>query len=150
MNSDVMFWQNGSTTWKMSSYWNGNSPSNIKWNRNNVTTKYNNYSFHDERNYNCHYVRPSFTVSLLSRRNFSWSSHYSKSLQGIEWFSQLAGLQWLTVLSMLIGPCGITTGDWHILSCYVTLFWLRVKFNRFPSCEYNMWCEDSPKWGLNS
>ena len=29
-----------------------------------------------------HYVRPSFTVSRLSRRNFSWSSHYSKCLPG--------------------------------------------------------------------
>ena len=27
-------------------------------------------------------VRPSHTVSRLSRRNFSWSSHYSKSLSG--------------------------------------------------------------------
>ena len=34
--------------------------------------------------------------------------------QGIEWFSQLAGLQWLTVLSMLIRGITITlTGDWH-------------------------------------
>ena len=60
-----------------------------------------------------------------------------KVYQGIEWFSQLAGLQlqWLTVLSMLIR--GITAaGGWHILlSCYVTLFWLRVKFDKFPSCE---------------
>ena len=39
------------------------------------------------------YARPSFTVSRLSRRNFSWSNHYSKSL----WFFQLARLQWLTV-----------------------------------------------------
>ena len=29
-----------------------------------------------------HYIRPSFTVSRLSRRNFSWSGHYSKSLSG--------------------------------------------------------------------
>ena len=27
-----------------------------------------------------HFVRPSFTVYRLRRRNFSWSSHYSKSL----------------------------------------------------------------------
>ena len=35
-------------------------------------------------------------------------------------------------------------GDWPpylLLSCYVTLFWPRVKFDIFPSCE----CEDSPK-----
>ena len=58
-----------------------------------------------------------------------------KVYQGIEWYSQLAGLQWLTVLSMLIR--GITTGEWHILlSCYIILFWLRVKFDKFPSCEY--------------
>ena len=49
-----------------------------------------------------HYVRPSFTVSRISRRNFSWSSHYSKVYQGIEWFSQLAGLQWLRISSILI------------------------------------------------
>ena len=69
-----------------------------------------------------------------------------KVYQGIEWFSQLAGLQWMTFLSMLIR--GITAGDWLIilLSCYITLFWLRVKFDKFPSCE----CEDSPKWWLNS
>ena len=29
-----------------------------------------------------HYIRPSFTASRLSGRNFSWSSHYSKSLSG--------------------------------------------------------------------
>ena len=28
------------------------------------------------------YVRPSFTVSRLSRMNLSWSSHYTKSLPG--------------------------------------------------------------------
>ena len=34
--------------------------------------------------------------------------------QGIKWFSQLAGLQSLTVLSMLIRGITITlTGDWH-------------------------------------
>ena len=33
--------------------------------------------------------------------------------QGIEWFSQLAGLQWLTVLSMLIRGITTLTGDWH-------------------------------------
>ena len=50
-----------------------------------------------------------------------------------------------------LGLGGLTAGDWHILlSCYVTQFWLRVKFDKFPSCEYNMWCEDSPKWGLDS
>ena len=37
-----------------------------------------------------------------------------KVYQGIEWFSQLVGLQWLTVLSMLIRGITITlTGDWH-------------------------------------
>ena len=37
-----------------------------------------------------------------------------KVYQGIEWFSQLAGLQWLTFLSMLIRGITITlTGDWH-------------------------------------
>ena len=60
-----------------------------------------------------HYVRPLFTVSRLSRKNFSWSSHYSKVYQGIEWFSQLAGLQSLTVLSKLIRGITITlAGDW--------------------------------------
>ena len=43
---------------------------------------------------------------------------------------------------------GITAGDWHILlSYYLTLFSLRIKFDRFPSaCEYNniMW----GAWGL--
>ena len=102
-----------------------------------------------------HYVRPSFTVSRLSRRNFSWSSHYSKSLSGYWMNFQLAGLQWLTVLSMLIRGITITlTGDWHIadwppyllLSCYVTLCWPRVKFDIFLSCE----CDDSPKLCFNS
>ena len=37
-----------------------------------------------------HYVRPSFTVSQLSRRNISWSSHYSKSILGYWMVSQLA------------------------------------------------------------
>ena len=37
-----------------------------------------------------------------------------KVYQGIEWFSQLAGLQWLTVLIMLIRGITITlTSDWH-------------------------------------
>ena len=37
-----------------------------------------------------------------------------KVYQGIEWFSQLAGPQWLTVLNMLIRGITITlTGDWH-------------------------------------
>ena len=37
-----------------------------------------------------------------------------KVYQGTEWFSQLAGLQSLTVLSMLIRGITITlTGDWH-------------------------------------
>ena len=50
-----------------------------------------------------------------------------KVYQGIEGFPQLAGLQWLTVFSMLIR--GITAGDWHILlSC--SLFWPRVKFRQ--------------------
>ena len=63
---------------------------------------------------NFYYVRPSFTVSRLSRRNSSWSSHYSKSLSGYWMVFQLAGLQWLTVLSMLIRGITITlTGDWH-------------------------------------
>ena len=34
--------------------------------------------------------------------------------QGIEWFSQLAGLQWLTVFSMLNRGITLTlTGEWH-------------------------------------
>ena len=37
-----------------------------------------------------------------------------KFYQGIDWSSQLAGLQWLTVLTMLIRGIAITlTGDWH-------------------------------------
>ena len=37
-----------------------------------------------------------------------------KVYQGIEWFFQLAGLQSLTALSMLIRGITITlTGDWH-------------------------------------
>ena len=48
-------------------------------------------------------------------------------------------LQWLTVLSMLVIRW-ITAGICHFLSCYVTLFWLRVEFDKFPSFE----CEDSP------
>ena len=75
--------------------------------------------------------------------------------QGIEWFSQLAGLQWLTVLGILISVITITlTGDWHsgdwppylILSCYVTLFWLRVILYIFLSWE----CDDSPKLCFSS
>ena len=68
-----------------------------------------------------------------------------KVYQGIEWFSQLAGLQWLTVSSMLIrGITNNITGDWHrgqlaalspsFMLC-LTLFWLRVKFNIFLSCD---------------
>ena len=39
---------------------------------------------------------------------------FKSPYQGIEWFSQLAGLQWLRVLSMLIRGITITlTGDWH-------------------------------------
>ena len=63
---------------------------------------------------------------LLGRVIFSpGPATTQKIYQGSEWFFQLAGLQWMTVLSTLIR--GITAGDWHILlSCYVTLFWLRV------------------------
>ena len=69
-------------------------------------------------------VRPSFTVSRLSRRNFPGPATTQKVYKGIKWLSQLADLQWLTVLSMLIR--GRTAGDWHILiSCYVTLFWMK-------------------------
>ena len=65
-----------------------------------------------------HYVRPSFTVSRLSRRIFFLVQpllKMSRPYQGIEWISQqLAGLQCLTVLSMLISGITITlTGDWH-------------------------------------
>ena len=68
--------------------------------------------------------------------------------QGIEWFSQLAGLQWLTVLSMLIRVITIA-GDWPpyiLLSCYVTLFCVRVKFDIFLSWE----CYDSPNLCFSS
>ena len=61
-----------------------------------------------------HYVRPSSTVSRLSRRNFSWYSQYSKSPSGDWMVSRLAGLQRLTVLNMLIRGITITlTGDWY-------------------------------------
>ena len=61
--------------------------------------------------------------------------------QGIEWFSHLAGLQWLTVLSMLIRGITIACGwqPYFPLSCYAALFWLRVKFDIFLSWE----CYDS-------
>ena len=38
-----------------------------------------------------HYGRSSFTVSWLSGRNFSWSSHYSKSLSGYRMVFPAAG-----------------------------------------------------------
>ena len=61
-----------------------------------------------------HYVRPSFTVSRFSRRIFPGPATTQKVYQGIEWFSQLAGLQWLTGLSMLTRGITMTlTGDWH-------------------------------------
>ena len=74
-------------------------------------------------------IRPSFTVSGISRRNFSLVQPLLKKYRGIEWFSQLAATMnnYLTVLNMLMR--GITAG---------TLFGLRVKFDKFPSCEYNM------------
>ena len=69
---------------------------------------------------------PPLPFPQLIQRNFSWSSHYSKVFQGIEWFSQLPGLQSLTVLSMLIRGITITliAGDWppYRQLCYVTLF----------------------------
>ena len=44
---------------------------------------------------------------------------------------------------------GILAGDWHIWfilpSCNVTLFWPRVNFDKFPSYEYNMWCQETTK-----
>ena len=44
------------------------------------------------RIFKIHYVRPSFTVSRLSRRNFSWSSHYSKtSIWGLNGFPSWRG-----------------------------------------------------------
>ena len=69
------------------------------------------------------YVRPSFTISRLKSEEFFLVQATTQRVhQGIEWFSQFAGLQWLTVLSMLNRPRGITEGDWHfLLSCYVTL-----------------------------
>ena len=71
-----------------------------------------------------------------SEEVFLFQALLKKVYQGIEWFPSWR-LQWMTVLSMSIR--GIRAGDWHILlSCYVTLFWLRVKFNKFPSCEYNV------------
>ena len=82
------------------------------------------------------YVRPSFTVYRLSRRNFSWSSYYySKSLPGY-WMVFPAGGATAYNEWQFWALGGITAGDWHILiSCYVTLYWLRVKFDKFPSCE---------------
>ena len=53
-----------------------------------------------------HYVRPSFTVSM-------------PTMLGFEWFSQLAGLQWLTVLSMLIR--GITVRWLAYANCYPSI-----------------------------
>ena len=96
------------------------------------------------RNLSCHYVRPSFTVSRLSRRNFSWPIHYSKSLPGC-WMVFPAGgatmndsfehvdkgdnSRWLAYPSIMLGNS-----------------LLRVIFDKIPSCE----CEDSPKWWLHS
>ena len=85
-----------------------------------------------------HYVRPSFTFSDSVGGIFLVQPVY----QGIEclfFFSWR--LQYMTVLSMLIRR--ITAVDWHIiLSCYVTLFWLRVKFDIFQSWD----CDDSPNY----
>ena len=65
--------------------------------------------------------RPSYTVSWLGQRNFSWSIQSTRILNVFPSWR----LQWVTVLSMFIR--GITAVDWHILlSCYITLFWLRV------------------------
>ena len=92
-----------------------------------------------------HYVRPSFTVSpTQSEEFFLVQPLLTKSTRVLTSFPGWR-LQWMTVLSLLIRA--ITAGDWHILlSCYVTLLWLRVRFNKFPFCE----CEDSPRWWLNS
>ena len=57
-----------------------------------------------------HYVRPSFTISQL-RGIFPGPA--TKNLSGYWMVFQLAGLQWLTVLSILIRGITITlTGDW--------------------------------------
>ena len=84
-----------------------------------------------------HYVRPSFTVALLSERNFSWSSRYSISLPGDNGFFSCRGYNDWQFWACWLG--GITAADWHsgrpghpiwfiLPSCHVTLFWLRVKF----------------------
>ena len=59
---------------------------------------------------------------------------HKQSIRVLNGFSSWR-LQWMTVLSMLIR--GITAGDWHILSCYVTLFWLRVHFDK-SFCPVNV------------
>ena len=61
-----------------------------------------------------HYVRPSFTVSPTQSEEFLGPATTQKVYQGIERFSQLAGQQQLTVLSMLIRGITITLrGAWH-------------------------------------
>ena len=60
------------------------------------------------------YVRPSFTVSRLSRRNLSWSSHYSKSLSGYWMVFPAGGATMIDIFSMLIRGITITLrGDCH-------------------------------------
>ena len=65
-------------------------------------------------------LRKGVTTALVPRLPFPDSvggifpgpTTTQKVYQGIEWFSQLAGLQWLTVLSMLIRGITITlAGD---------------------------------------
>ena len=67
-------------------------------------------------------------ITLHPRLLFPWLGQIfpgpattQKVYQGIEWFSQLTGLQWLTVLSMLIRGITITlTGDWQSSFYHVT------------------------------
>ena len=57
---------------------------------------------------------PRLPFPRVSRRNFSLSSQYSKSLSGYRMVFPAGGLQLLTVLSMLIrGITIILTGHWH-------------------------------------
>ena len=62
----------------------------------------------------CITLDPRLQFPRLSRRNFLGPATTQKVYQGIERFSQLAGLQQLTVLSMLIRGITITLrGAWH-------------------------------------
>ena len=103
--------------------------------------------------------RPSFTVSRLSWRNFFLVQPLLKKIyQGIEWFSQLAGLQSLTILSMLIWGITITlTGDWH--SRQLATLSPSIMLHNSLLTEGKIWhisvlwmwaCEDSPKLCFSS